>query len=141
MWDIKTLKKTFNLNKLFKEYNAKYFKGKLGDVVFDVYVVGEGEIFSYALENTRKKRNGGYSANIKFNAMCEWNDKSIRETLLHEMIHYYQFVLFGRSPIFGHGISFTVTQLRLLLCYGVYVPRYGDKSILKKESPLTKRRK
>lgn len=125
MWDIKTLKKTFGLTKLYKEYNAKYFKGKLGDVAFDVYVVGKGEIFSYAFENTRIKRNGGYAANIKFNALCEWNDENIRETLLHEMIHYYHFVLFGMSPLFGHGIPFIITQLRLLFCYGIYVPRRG----------------
>lgn len=126
------LKKTFNLNKLYKEYNSRYFKGKLGDVVFDVYVVGKGEIFSYALENTRKKRTGGYVGNIKFNALCDWNDENIRETLLHEMIHYYHFVLFGRSLIFGHGVSFTLTQLRLLFCYGLYVPRRGHKIKVKK---------
>ena len=40
---IKTLKKSFNLNKLYKEYNSKYFKGKLGDVVFDVYTQGKND--------------------------------------------------------------------------------------------------
>ena len=125
MWDKKKKKKTFNLNKLYREYNAKYFKGKLGDVVFDVYTLGEDEIQSYAFENTRKKRNGGYSANIKFNAKCDWHEKNIRETLLHEMIHYYHFVLFGRGLLFGHGIPFIISQLRLLICYGVFVPRRG----------------
>ena len=123
MWDIKTLKKTFNLNKLYKEYNARYFKGKLGDVIFDVYILGKDEIQSYAFENAHKKRNGGYAANIKFNARCDWNEQNIRETLLHEMIHYYHFVLFGRGLIFGHGIPFIISQLRLLLCHGIFVPR------------------
>ena len=129
MWDIKALKSTFNLNRLFKEYNAKFFNGKLGDVVFDVYVQGNDEIPSYAFENTRKKRNGGYSANIKFNAKCEWNEINIRETLLHEMVHYYHYVLFGRGLIFGHGIPFVITQLRILLCHGVYVPNFGGHKI------------
>lgn len=131
MWDIKTLKKQFNLNKLYKEYNTKYFKGKLGDVVFDVYVPGNNDIFSYALENTRKKRNGKYEAYIRFNAKCDWNEKDICESLLHEMIHYYHFVLFGRSLIFQHGIPFKITQLRLWLFHGLHVPTFGNCKIKK----------
>ena len=133
MWDIKTLKKEFNLNQLYKEYNAKYFNGKLGDIVFDVYEVGDGDIFSYALENTRKKRNGEYEANIKFNSKCGWNNLNIRETLLHEMIHYYVFVKLGRCPLFEHGIFFKLVQLKLLIYHGIYVPNRGGHKIKKED--------
>lgn len=134
MWDIKTLKREFNLNKLYKEYNTKYFKGKLGDVVFDVYTQKKDEILSYACENAHKKRNGGYSANIKFNVLCEWNNENISKVLLHEMIHYYHYVLLGRGTILEHGILFRFTQLRLLICYGIYVPIYGGRLVkIKKE--------
>lgn len=133
MWDIKTLKKEFNLNQLYKEYNAKYFNGELGDVVFDTYTVGEDDIFSYAIENTRKKRNGRCEASIKFNSRCGWNDVNIRETLLHEMIHYYVFVKLGRNPLFEHGIFFKLTQLKLLLFYGLYVPNRGGHKIKKED--------
>ena len=134
MWDIKTLKKTFNLNKLYKEYNSKYFKGKLGDVVFDVYVQGKNDIPSIAYENARNKRNGGYSANINFNAECNWNKENICKILLHEMIHYYHYVLLGRGTILEHGILFRFTQLRLLIYHGIYVPIYGGRLVkIKKE--------
>jgi hypothetical protein len=129
MWDIKTLKKTFNLNKLYKEYNARFFKDKLGEVVFDVYVQGKDEIPTYAFENARKKRTGGYTGNIKFNALCEWDEHSIRKILLHEMVHYYHFVLFKTYLFFPHGIPFMLTQLRLLLFHGVYVPNFGGPKI------------
>ena len=134
MWDIKTLKKTFNLNKLYKEYNSKYFKGKLGDVVFDVYVQEKNDIPSIAYENAHTKRNGGYSANINFNAECNWNEENISKILLHEMIHYYHYVILGRGTILEHGILFRLTQLRLLICHGIYVPIYGRKiAKIKKE--------
>lgn len=134
MWDIKTLKKTFNLNKLYKEYNSKYFKGKLGDVMFDVYVQGKNDIPSIAYENAHNKRNGGYSANINFNAECNWNKENICKILLHEMIHYYHYVLLGRGTILEHGILFRLTQLRLLIYHGIYVPIYGGKMVkIKKE--------
>jgi hypothetical protein len=134
MWDIKTLKKTFNLNKLYKEYNSKYFKGKLGDVVFDVYVQGKNDIPSIAYENTYIKRNGGYLANINFNAECNWNEENICKFLLHEMIHYYHYVLLGKGTILEHGILFRLTQLRLLICHGIYVPIYGGRLVkIKKE--------
>ena len=134
MWDIKTLKKTFNLNKLYKEYNSKYFKGKLGDVVFDVYVQGKNDIPSIAYENAHNKRNGGYSANINFNAECNWNKENICKILLHEMIHYYHYVLLGRGTILEHGILFRLTQLRLLIYHGIYVPIYGGRLVkIKKE--------
>lgn len=122
MWDIKTLKREFNLNKLYKEYNTKYFKGKLGDVVFDVYTQGKDEILSYACENAHKKRNGGYSANIKFNVLCEWNNENISKVLLHEMIHYYLYTKFGNSLIIEHGILYIIIQLKILIRYGIYVP-------------------
>jgi len=135
MWDIKTLKKTFNLNKLYKEYNSKYFKGKLGDVVFDVYVQGKNDIPSIAYENAHNKRNGGYSANINFNAECNWNKENIYKILLHEMIHYYHYTMLGRGTILEHGILFRLTQLRLLICHGIYVPIYGGRLVkIKKEA-------
>ena len=134
MWDIKTLKKSFNLNKLYKEYNSKYFKGKLGDVVFNVYVQEKNDIPSIAYENSHTKRNGGYSANINFNAECNWNEENISKILLHEMIHYYHYVLLGRGTILEHGILFRLTQLRLFICHGIYVPIYGRKiTKIKKE--------
>lgn len=134
MWDIKTLKKSFNLNKLYKEYNTKYFKGKLGDVVFDVYIQEKNEILSYAYENAHKKRNGGYSANIKFNTLCEWNNENIKKVLLHEMIHYYLYTKFGNSLIIEHGIPYIIVQLKILIRYGIYVPlSFGRLIKIKKE--------
>lgn len=135
MWDIKTLKREFKLNKLYKEYNIKYFKGKLDDVVFNVYTQEKNDIPSIAYENAHKKRNGDYSANISFNAECNWNGENICKTLLHEMIHYYHYVLLGRGTILEHGILFRLTQLRLLICHGIYVPIYGGKKVkIKKEA-------
>lgn len=122
MWTKEKLLTTFSIRKLYKEYNTKYFKGKLGDCNFDVYTQGKNDFFSYAYSNAHKKRNGGYTANINFNAICEWDEKSIRDTLLHEMIHYYHFILFGRVLIFPHGIPFIISQLRFLFRYGIYVP-------------------
>lgn len=125
MWTKQELLKTFSIRKLYKEYNTKFFKGKLGDCNFDVYIQGKDEPPTCAFENAHKKRGGGYVANINFNAKIDWNQENISNTLIHEMIHYYHYTIFERSLLFPHGIPFIISQIRIFLCSGIYVLRRG----------------
>ena len=124
MWDIKTLKKTFHLTSLYQELNKKYFGGILGDVKFEVdshfcvFASSVATIFTY------KKPGGENMAIIKFNTSFDWNEQNMRQILLHEMIHYYIFVKFGRRLLFSHGLPFIWIMMKINRKYGENIKLY-----------------
>lgn len=130
MWDTKTLKKTFNLNKLYQELNQKYFDGVLGECVF--YVVPDPCSFMPAAATIlpHKKRTGGYTADIKFNSRIDWNSKDVRRVLLHEMIHYYTYVKTGRCLAFPHGLRFIIKMIKINIMYNEHIRLYWYKEKL-----------
>lgn len=130
MWDIKTLKKEFKLNKLYQELNEKYFKGVLGEVKFEsvpdpcTFIPAVAAIYKY------KKRTGKKTATIKFNSRVDWNEQDIRRVLLHEMIHYYIFIKFRWSVMFPHGLPFIWEMLRINICYNEHIRMFWHKEKL-----------
>ena len=104
MWNTTTLKKTFKLTKLYRELNGKYYKNLLGDCKFEA-VLNPGDYKSAAAAIIyHKKRTGGNTATVYFNSRIDWNEETIRRVLIHEMIHYYLFVVTGRSLFLPRAI-------------------------------------
>lgn len=130
MWDTKTLKNTFNLNKLYRELNQKYFDGLLGECVFDAVPDPRSAIPAVATILPHKKRTGGYIANIDFNSRIDWNERDIRRVLLHEMIHYYTYIKTGRCLTFPHGLRFIIKMVKINFRYNEHIRLYWHKEKL-----------
>lgn len=113
MWNTTTLKKTFKLTKLYRELNEKYYKNCLGDCKFETDPTPGDYKWAAACIIYHRKWTGGNTATVYFNSRIDWNEKTIRQTLLHELIHYYIFVATGRRHFFSHGLSFIWVMLRI----------------------------
>ena len=92
------------LKERFIEYNKRYFDDKLPMVDFRRHRTGN----PFARLNT--PNNGNLS--ISFSTVYNWNDKLIRDTLIHEMIHLY-LVVNKKEWIFDHGIPFHLCCLKI----------------------------
>lgn len=130
MWDIKTLKKEFKLNKLYQELNKKYFNNILGECTFKTAPDPNAIVPSVATIYTYIKRTGGITATIKFNSRIDWNEEDIRRVLLHEMIHYYIFIKFKRHLIFSHGLPFIWKMFKINVCYNEHIRMFWYKTKL-----------
>ena len=124
MWDTTTLKKTFKLTKLYRELNEKYFYNQLGDCTFEALPDPSPDVPAAACILSRKKRTGGYTAHIKFNSRIPWDQTTIRQVLIHELIHYYNTVKYGRSFIFPHGLRFHLVMWKINLLHREHVQTY-----------------
>lgn len=98
------------LKERFIEYNKRYFDDKLPMVDFRRHRTGN----PCARLNT--PNNGNLS--ISFSTVYNWNDKLIRDTLIHEMIHLH-LVVNKKEWIFDHGIPFHQCCLKFLLKYRI----------------------
>lgn len=129
MWNTTTLKKTFKLTKLYRELNEIYFSNRLGDCIFEV-VPTPGNLKSAAAAIIyHKKWTGGNTATVYINSRIDWNGTTIRRVLIHEMIHYYIFVVTGRRPFFSHGLSFVWVMLKINLLYHEHITVYWHEKI------------
>ena len=129
MWNTTTLKKTFKLTKLYRELNGKYYNDLLGDCKFEV-VLNPGDNPSAAAAIIyHKKWTGGNTATVYFNSRIDWNETTIRRVLIHELIHYYLFVVTGRRFFFSHGFSFIWVMLKINLLYHEHITVYWHEKI------------
>ena len=121
MWNTTTLKKTFKLTKLFRELNEKYYKNRLGDCKIEAVPNPGNNKSAAAAIIYHKKWTGGNTATVYFNSRIDWDEKTIRQVLLHEMIHYYIFVVTGRKLFFSHGLHFVLVMLKINLLYNEHI--------------------
>lgn len=124
MWDTTTLKKTFKLARLYRELNEKYFYNRLGTCSFEAFPDPSPYVPAAACIHSRKRRTGGYTAHIKFNSRIPWDQTTIRQVLIHELIHYYNEVKYGRSFIFPHGLRFYLMMWKINLVHREHVQAY-----------------
>ena len=124
MWNTTTFKKTFKVTKLYREMNEKYFGNLLEDYTLEVVPDPSSQTPAVAAITPYKKRTGTYAAKIRFNSRIDWNEKNVRETLLHELIHYYIYVKTGWGALFPHGPRFVITMLRINLLHREHVQVY-----------------
>lgn len=121
MWNTTSLKKTFKLAKLFRELNGKYFRNKLGECKFEVSPDPCDNLTAAAAIEYRDKRNGNKAATIIFNSRIDWDEKSIRQVLLHELIHFYVFVKIGHCPCFQHGLPFIFKMITINILHNEHI--------------------
>ena len=94
----------------FIEYNERYFNNQLPMVDFRRHRT------SCPVARLNTPNNGHLS--ISFSTVYNWNDKLIRDTLIHEMIHLY-LVVNKKEWIFDHGIPFFLIGLKFLFKYHI----------------------
>lgn len=135
MWDTTTLKKTFKLARLYRELNEKYFYNRLGACTFEALPDPDPDVPVAASIRSHRRRTGGYTAHIKFNSRIPWNQTSIRQVLIHELIHYYNEVKYGGAFIFPHGLRFHLVMWKINLLHGEHVQAYwhGERLTLSSE--------
>mgnify|MGYP003505783156 FL=1 len=90
----------------FKEYNQIYFEGKLRMCNFSIYKTStELGRFTYGYSNNRSRI---WIAQNPLNIdLKEWTEELLKQTLVHEMIHYYVSDILKVNTIFSpHGYHF-----------------------------------
>ena len=124
MWTTHDLKTTFKLTKLFKELNAKYFHNRLGVCTFEALPDPATDVPAAACIRPYKRRTCGYTAKIKFNSRIPWTEKTIREVLIHELIHYYNHVKYRRAFFCPHGLRFQLMMWKINLLHKEHIRTY-----------------
>ena len=135
MWDTTTLKKTFKLAKLYRELNEKYFKNMLGTCTFEALPDPSPDVPAAACIFSYRKSTGGYTARIKFNSRIDWTETTIRQVLIHELIHYYNTLKHERHFLFSHGLRFQLVMWKINLLHKEHIRTFwhGEKLTMSKK--------
>lgn len=73
--------------KAFHKFNEKYFGNRLDDIPFEVKPLGHANGQFVFLTDFREKKY--IPKRIQMNSSEDWTFGSFRNTLVHEMLHYY----------------------------------------------------
>lgn len=132
--------KTEKLNRLYEECNQLYFNGKL-PYCRCTYTNME----SYGDYMNYKSKNGIQTTLIRISNKVEWNDISLRQILVHEMIHHYVYTIDGFKGgwdgfclrgVFKHGTRFQRVAKRIKKETGFKVPIWMPTNWKKKDEVL-----
>ena len=118
-----------DLKERFDKYNAMYFDGKLGKCQF-FWMSPYGGIFGkYALWQNKK----GFISKIGVGRNVYWTEDTLRELLVHEMIHMYTRTIEGVrfDGVLGHGRRFRSHCKRLKRDYGLIITKHSKNFKLK----------
>ena len=107
------------VKKRFDTYNQMYFNGELGKCCFYWLVNGDTQ-GKYNLDEHRKNKPQsriGISRNVR------WTDETLRDVLVHEMIHMYVTTVEGKNidGLLGHGRRFRKHMNYLNKHYGLNI--------------------
>lgn len=113
---------------LYHECNIKYFNGILAHC--EVCVFNDYTRIAFYNKSIRKNKVYG---KIYINKNVEWTDESLKNVLIHEMIHHYVAQVDKRYSfddltwygLFGHGFHFRRQCRRIKKNYGVNVNIHG----------------
>ena len=83
------------IKELYKEYNALYFNGALS--LCDCHYIKLDALGRYTNQNGKGK--------IWITNDVDWTEETLREVLVHEMIHHYVKTIEGKNEylFFRHG--------------------------------------
>lgn len=107
------------LKEKFKEYNKSYFENKLKMCNFSLYPSNyEYARFSPQIGQTK--------ARIWINKKIKWDEELLKNTLIHEMVHYYVYSIIGvKNFLFPHGQKFRKVCKEIKEKYG-YEIKMGE---------------
>ncbi len=119
----------------FDEYNHQYFNSVLPQCEFSVIKLSclGRYMFSSGKKGKRKYR-------IRLTSDVNWTEESLRDVLIHEMIHHYVIAIDGCMGIdgfcwyglFGHGKRFRRQVRRLKREHGFKIHIHGDSNLYHK---------
>ena len=123
------------IRNLYKKYNHLYFDDLLPNTL-SVVLNNEHAIASVVCAKERKTKK--IKVALWLSDKYEWSSLTLRDVILHEMIHVYVYVKIGHLPYFRqHGINFKRKMKSLNKQYGfnITVKATSDfiKNLSKKE--------
>ena len=99
------------IKELYKEYNALYFNGVLS--LCDCHYIKLDALGRYTNQNGKGK--------IWITNDVDWTEETLREVLVHEMIHHYVKTIEGKNEylFFRHGFRFRRQMKRINREFGL----------------------
>ena len=119
----------------FDEYNRLYFDSVLPLCEFSVFKMSCLGRYMFSFGKDGKRKYGiGLSSDVN------WTEESLRDVLIHEMIHHYVVVIDGCKGIdgfswyglFGHGKRFRRQVRRIKREHGLKIHIHGDSNLYHK---------
>ena len=108
-----------DIKERFLQYNTLYFDGALPKCAF--HLIRE-KISAYGRYTHTRDRNGGITGHIWISNHVNWTEESLREVIVHEMIHHYLYAIKGKSGgLFGHNWRFRRECRKLKKRYGLNI--------------------
>lgn len=111
------------LKSRFDEYNKLYFDGKLGKCNF-FWLCTKASFGKYRFKRTEK----GIESYIGVARDAAWTEDTLKELLIHEMIHMYVTTIDGKpyDGLLGHGRLFRKHCKRLKDEYNLIINVHTD---------------
>lgn len=109
----------------FDRYNKQYFEGKLGKCDFFWLISGPWFYGKYAVQRTK---DGKIHSKIGITRSVNWTEETLKELLVHEMIHMYVTTVEGKKydGVLGHGRRFRAHCKRLKRDFGLVIAIHGN---------------
>lgn len=106
----------------YKEYNKLYFGNQLKRCKFSVQKQHALGTYTY-----KRSKDRTITGHIWITTDVEWTEETLREVIIHEMIHHYVRTIDRRfSGLFGHGYPFIKQCRRLKRDYGLNISVIGN---------------
>ena len=114
-----------DLKELYDECNQMYFWGRLGKCDFMFFSRNVGFLGWY---NSREDKNGKPKDRIWIGTCVYWTPKDLRQTMIHEMVHMYNYRVEKKlwRGILGHGPCFRKHRRRIKRDFGIDIMAFHD---------------
>lgn len=109
----------------FDLYNKLYFEGKLGKCDF-FWLISKPGFYGKYLDKHAK--NGKIYSKNGITRSVQWTEDTLKELLVHEMIHMYITTVEGKAHdgVLGHGKRYRAHCKRLKDDFGLVIRIHGD---------------
>ena len=107
----------------YNEYNKLYFHGEMEKLTSkDFHFISKND-FTFGRYRYITGKNGKTINQIWISTNVDWDEKSLREILVHEMIHQYNFTVEHSrlTGLFGHGIAYRRQCRRIKKEFGLKI--------------------
>lgn len=117
---------------LFRQYNDKYFYGKLGKCDFSFFPQNLSILGKY---NSNNDKNGKSKDKIWIGTSVIWTEEHLQRILIHEMVHMYVYRVEGHKydGVLGHGWRFRRQCRRIRKIFGIEVLKLPNVEFINKK--------